>query len=65
MVLGKGELSTENAAFRLRESIFKSINQKMHVRGFFCDLAKALYGRNYEILLANLHRCGTQGVSEE
>jgi hypothetical protein len=28
-------------------------------------LAKALYGRNYEILLANLHRCGTQGVSEE
>jgi hypothetical protein len=35
MVLGKGELSTENAAFRLRDSIFKSINQKMHVRGDF------------------------------
>jgi len=32
---------------------------------FFCDLAKALYGGNYEILLANLHCCGTQGVSEE
>ena len=65
MVLEKGELSTENAAFRLRDSKFKSINQKMHVRGIFCDLAKALYGGKYEILLANLHCCGTQGVSEE
>ena len=37
----------------------------MHVRGIFCDLAKALYGGKYEILLADLHCCGTQGVSEE
>jgi hypothetical protein len=66
MVLGKGELSTENAAFRLRDSIFKSINQKKHVRGFFfCDLAKVLYGGNYKMLLANLHCCGTQGIFEE
>jgi len=33
--LGKGELTTENAAFRLRDSIFKFIKQKMHVRGIF------------------------------
>ena len=63
--LRKGGLSIENAAFRLRDRTFKSINQKMHVRGILCDLAKVLYGGNYEILLANLHCCGTQGVSEE
>jgi hypothetical protein len=31
---------TENAAFKLTESVLKYINQKMHVGGIFCDLAK-------------------------
>jgi len=31
-------ISTEDAAFRLKDSIFKSVNQKMHVGGIFCDL---------------------------
>jgi hypothetical protein len=33
--------STEDAAFKLTDSVLKSINQKMHVGGMFCDLAKA------------------------
>jgi len=37
---GKG-ISTEDVAFRLTDSVFRSINQKMHVGGIFCDLAKA------------------------
>jgi hypothetical protein len=37
----------------------------MHVRGILCDSAKAVYGGNYEISLANLHCCGTEGVSEK
>jgi hypothetical protein len=35
------EISTENAAFKLTDSVLKSLNQKMHVGGIFCDLAKA------------------------
>jgi hypothetical protein len=34
-------ISTENATFRLTDSAFTSINQKMHVGGIFFDLAKA------------------------
>jgi len=34
-------ISTEDAAFRLTDIVFKSINQKMHVGRIFCDLAKA------------------------
>jgi hypothetical protein len=33
-------ISTENATFNLTDSIFKSINQKIHVGGIFCGLAK-------------------------
>jgi Notch-like protein len=38
----KKGISTEIAAFRLTNSVFKSINQKMHIGGIFCDLTKAL-----------------------
>jgi hypothetical protein len=31
---------TENAAFKLRDSVLKSINQKMYVGGIFWGLAK-------------------------
>jgi hypothetical protein len=34
-------ISNEDAAFRLTDRVFESINQKMHVGGIFCDLAKA------------------------
>jgi hypothetical protein len=34
-------ISTEDAAFRLADGVFKSLNQKMHKREIFCDLAQA------------------------
>jgi hypothetical protein len=34
-------VSTEDPAFKLTDKELKSINQKMHVGGIFCDLAKA------------------------
>jgi hypothetical protein len=47
-------ISTEDAAFRLTDSVFKSINQTMHVGGIFCVLANDFDCVNHEILLAKL-----------
>jgi len=42
-------ISIEDATFRVVNIVFKSNNQKMHVGGLFCDLAKALDTVNNEI----------------
>jgi hypothetical protein len=55
--------STENVAFRLTYSVFKSPNQKIHVGGIFCDLAKAFDCVDHEIFFAKLHFYGIQGVT--
>ena len=46
-------MSTEDAAFKLKDSVLKSINQKMHVGGICCE-EKAFDFVNHKILLAKL-----------
>jgi hypothetical protein len=47
-------ISTKNAAFELTDCILKSLNQKMHVCGIFCYLAKAFDCVNHSNLLTKL-----------
>jgi len=43
---------TEYAAFRLADSVLKSLNQKLYAGGIFCNLSKAFDRVNHEILLS-------------
>jgi len=45
----------ENAAFKLKNNVFKSINQNMQVGTAVCNLAQAFDCVNHEILLAKLN----------
>jgi hypothetical protein len=47
------EISTKNAAFKLTGCILKLLNQKVHVGGIFCDLAKAFDFVNHKMFLTN------------
>lgn len=48
-------MCTKNATFKLTYSLFKSINQKMCVRGIFCDLTKHFDHVNHCILLLSMN----------
>jgi hypothetical protein len=56
-------ISTENAAFRLTDNVFKSVNQKCMLDKIFCDLANTSDYENHERLLAKLHFYGIHRVS--
>jgi len=43
------DLSTEHATYSLLDGILHGWNSKIHVAGFFCDLAKALDCINHKI----------------
>jgi hypothetical protein len=58
-------ISTEDATYKLTDNRLKSINQKMHVRGIFCDRAKAFNCVSHEILLSILYFYGIQGTAAE
>jgi hypothetical protein len=58
-------ISTENAAFRPTDRVFKCINHKIHVGGIFYDLEKTFDYVNHEIFLAKLHFYSIRGVSED
>ena len=52
----------EKAVFTLTDYILTSLNRRQHVKGIFCDLTKAFYCVNREILLTKLHYYGIRGV---
>ena len=56
---------TEDACFRLTDSVLKAINQKMHGARIFCDLAKSFDCVTHAILLAKLHFFEIRGVYED
>jgi hypothetical protein len=56
-------ISTEDAVFRLKDSVFQTIDQQ--VGGIFGDSVKAFDCVDHEILLDKLHFYGIRRVSED
>jgi hypothetical protein len=54
-------LSTEEALFSFTNEILCALNNRIHVSGISCDLAKAFDCVNHELLLMKLKFYGIQG----
>ena len=55
--------STEKASYKLIDDILNALNNKLMVRGIFCDLQKSFDCINHNILLAKLEYYGITGVT--
>jgi hypothetical protein len=58
-------MSNEHTIYRLADIVPKACNNKMHVGGTFCALAKAFNCVNHEIVLSKLQHSGTEGVNAD
>jgi hypothetical protein len=56
---------TEIAAYIMINNILSSLNKKLLVGGLFCDLQKAFYSLNHEILLLKRRFYGISGVANK
>jgi hypothetical protein len=56
-------LSTDKALFNFAHEILSALNNKMHVGGISCDLAKAFDCVNHELLLSKLHFHGIRNTA--
>ena len=56
-------IPTEKAAFKIKDSVFKSINKNVHAGGTSCDSATAFGCANHKRLLPKLHFYGIEGVN--
>ena len=46
--------ATDKATYQLTSNIFKTLDDKLLVGGIFCNLTKAFYYVNHDILMAKL-----------
>jgi hypothetical protein len=57
-------LSTDKALYKFLDEILYALNDKMHVGGIFCDLAKVFDCVNNDILLSKLNFYGIKGKAD-
>jgi hypothetical protein len=55
------KLTTENTTYKLTNRVVNAMNNRLLVRGTFCELKKAFDCVNHDVLLSKLEICGITG----